>query len=227
MRFKKASLFILSTMLMICLFKVVSIQAAVHEHDSYPYIVGISDKHKFVWFRVAKVGSSTVKSVFFKNNVNLSIKSDRFWFRPKEYKNYFKFAFVRNPWDRVVSCYCQKVENKNPSWAHYYGECFDKGFEYFINFIDSKDLTRADRHIRLQTTLIPVKDVNFIGRLESFAEDLQYVLGIIGVKDYQIPKKNPSNHGHYSTYYNETTKAIIARKYQDDIEAFGYQFEVR
>jgi sulfotransferase famil protein len=190
------------------------------------YIVGISKKHKFLWFRVAKVGSTSIKAVFKDNQVELPIKSEQFTFNPTKYKEYFKFAFVRNPWDRVVSCYSQKVENKNPKWAFYYGECFDKGFDYFVDFIDKKDLHTADRHIRLQTELIPVQEVDFIGRLESFNQDLNTVLRFIGLKEKKIPKKNSSNHAHYSQYYNEITKEIIRKKYQSDIEAFGYQFEL-
>ncbi len=192
-----------------------------------PYVVGISPQHHFVWFRVAKVGSTTIKAVFRNNHVSMPIRSEQFKFNPNRYKSYFKFAFVRNPWARVVSCYCQKVENKNPLWEFYYGECFDKGFDYFIDFIKEKNLMTADRHIRLQTALIPVDQVDFIGRLENFDQDFQHVLNILGIGQKNIPKKNPSTHAHYSTYYNERTKEIIAKKYQSDIKAFGYQFEQR
>lgn len=195
--------------------------------DSPKYIVGISHTHRFVWFRVAKVASTTIKDIFSKQQIKMPIMSSSYKFNPKRYKNYFKFAFVRNPWARVVSCYCQKVENKNPRWAFYYRECFDKGFDYFVDFIDRQDLTSADRHIRLQTALIPVDKVDFIGHLENFDADLKYVLNTIHVFPLRIHKKNPSNHLHYSRYYNEKTQEIIARKYQSDIETFGYHFESR
>lgn len=197
------------------------------DNSSSEYIVAINKKHRFLWFRVAKVGSSTIKVLLREHQVDMPFMSDRFHFNKDKYKNYFKFAFVRNPWDRVVSCYFQKVANKNPKWAFYYGSCFDKGFDYFVHFIESKDLHTADRHIRLQTSLIPIEDVDFIGRLEHFNEDLTYVLGIIGIEESDIPKKNPSSHEHYSHYYNEKTKSIIAHKYAADIAAFGYEFEAK
>lgn len=197
------------------------------ENNDQTYLVGISKKHKFVWFRVAKVGSSTIRTVFRKKFVRMPIYEEDFSFNPKEYKDYFKFAFVRNPWARIVSCYCQKVEDKTSAWKHYYGECFDKGFDYFVDFVAKKDLTTADRHIRLQTSLIPVHDVDFIGRLENFEEDFKYVLSVLKLHHCKIPKKNSSSHAHYSRYYNERTKAIIAEIYKSDIETFGYQFEVK
>lgn len=197
------------------------------ESDEDAYIVGIDKKHKFIWFRVAKVGSTTIKTIFNKNHLHVNFTTIPFTKSLGQYHDYFKFAFVRNPWDRVVSCYCQKVENKNPSWKFYYGECFDKGFDYFVDFINRKDLITADRHIRLQTSLIPLDNIDFIGRLENFEDDLQHVLSVIGLSVRDIPKKNPSNHLHYSRYYNERTKEIIRQKYQADVEAFGYEFEVQ
>lgn len=190
-----------------------------------PYFVAVSEKQKFVWFRVAKVGTSSIRALIKnKNNVEISKYTDMD-FEPELYKDYFKFAFVRNPWSRVVSCYVQKVVDKAPNWKWVYGECYDKGFEYFVDFIDRQDLVIADRHIRLQTSLIPVEHVDFIGRLENFDEDMQYVLSVIGVNQVSIPRANATKHKHYSTYYNERTKKIIEEKYSDDIKAFGYQFE--
>ena len=39
-------------------------------------------------------------------------------------------------------------------------------------------------------------------------------------------KRNPSTHGHYSLYYDERTRAIIAEYMKADIDAFGYTFEM-
>lgn len=220
----------LSSCALMAIFSFYSFNAVAIPQDDFEstrYVVGISPEHKFMWFRVAKVGSTTIKSVFRKNHVSMPFKSEHYKYHPARFKHFFKFAFVRNPWDRVVSCYCQKVEEKNPNWAFYYGECFDKGFEYFVDFIKKKDLRTADRHIRLQTKLVPCSECDFIGHLENFEADFQYVLSVLGVKDKEIPKKNPSNHAHYSAYYNDKTREIIAQKYKDDIEAFDYQFEYR
>jgi Sulfotransferase family len=182
-----------------------------------------SDQQKFVWFRVAKVGTRTM-SYIFKNNANLSVKRPRSPYDALKYKKYFKFAFVRNPWDRVVSCYCNKViTKKHPTFKG----CYGQSFEYFVDFLDRQDLSKGDVHIRLQTKLFPVDEVDFIGRFENFSKDLNYVLKTIGIDENKIPNKNKSSHKHYSKYYNERTKAIIERKYKADIEAFGYRFETK
>ncbi len=187
--------------------------------------ISASDAHNFVWFRVAKVGTRTISKILRDNSVPYSAKGMRLPFKPKKYQQHFKFAFVRNPWARVVSCYFNKVVTQ----VHRpFSECFDKDFDFFVDFIAKKDLKKADIHIRLQTRLFPADEVNFIGRLENFSEDLQKVFHIIGVPCPEtIPHKNRSRHKHYSSYYNERTKQIIADKYKADIDAFGYEFETK
>ncbi len=187
------------------------------------YAMTASDQCKFLWFRVAKVGTRSFLSIFSEANIPLSLNCDSQYYDKGKYKDYFKFAFVRNPWDRVVSCYCNKVTNK----AHRaFAECFDKDFEYFVDFINRQDLAKADRHIRLQVKLFPMDEVDFIGRFENFEVDLKHVLNIIGIDSTKkIPQNNPSKHMHYSHYYNERTKKIIAKKYKPDIKAFNYAFE--
>jgi hypothetical protein len=188
-----------------------------------PYFSGyhltISDSHKFVWFRNAKVCTRTIYHLL---NTEYSINGGHIKFDPRKYKKYFKFAFVRNPWDRVVSCYFNKVVTKShPPFAI----CYGKSFEEFVYFINSCDLTQVDIHIQLQTKLIPLEHVDFVGRMERFSKDIKYVLKRIGMNCGEIQRYNASKHEHYSQYYNNITRRIIADKYKADIEAFGYQFE--
>lgn len=69
------------------------------------YNLTISHESKFIWFRVAKVGTRTILNHLRKSNVSLDVEHASFIHYPvKSYENYFKFAFVRNPWGRLVSC---------------------------------------------------------------------------------------------------------------------------
>jgi len=192
-----------------------------HLKDPPVYNITASDKHQFIWFRVAKVGTRSILEILH-NRTELSISGYNIPFKAHESNDYFKFAFVRNPWDRVVSCYHKQVL---PKFNPHYQKCFDKDFDFFVDFIDSQDLSACDIHIKLQTTLIPIQEVDFIGRFERFAEDLRYVLDRIGMTDAQIVHKNRSEHKHYSAYYTKRTKRIIAKKYKKDIQAFSYTFE--
>lgn len=183
------------------------------------YFMTVSEAHKFIWFRNAKVCTRTIYQIL---NGNTQFVWNSGEFQSQKYRKYFKFAFVRNPWDRVVSCYFNKIVTKrHPPFSL----CYGKSFEEFVYFINSTDLAEADIHIRLQTKLIPLEHLDFIGRFERFSEDLNYILGKIGINHSTIPKKNSSSHEHYSKYYNSITRKIIAEKYKADIKAFGYQFE--
>lgn len=185
------------------------------------YNITASHQEKFVWFRVAKVGTRTIINIL-RNHTQLSVDGYNVPFKPVLYRPYFKFVFVRNPWDRVVSTYCNKVLTRKHKP---FQSCFGKSFAHFVNFLDGLDLSRADAHIRLQTTLFPKNNVDFIGRFENFEDDLRHVLSVLGLDDVEIPHANASTHDHYSLYYTERTRKIIARKYKSDIDAFGYTFE--
>lgn len=185
------------------------------------YNLTISDEKKFVWFRVAKVGTRSIYAILNENHINLSVDQYNIKLQPK-YADYFKFAFVRNPWDRIVSCYFNKVVSQAyPAFK----DCFGKDFDYFVDFINRTNLENADAHIKLQTALIPVNYMDFIGKIENFEEDLKYVGQSLGISINTIPQMNRSIHEHYSKYYTERTKKIIERKYKKDIKAFGYKFE--
>lgn len=184
------------------------------------YNIYTSEKHNFVWFRVFKVASFTIKSVLVKNISDLEHTRPKIL--PNKFKRHFRFAFVRNPWDRVVSCYFNKVVTKK---APDFKQCFGKDFDYFVDFIDTLDVATTNSHLKLQTRLIPVEECDFIGKLDNFANDFKYICDVIGIGCEKIPHKHKTDHVHYSTYYTPRTQKIIAKKYQEDIETFGFTFE--
>lgn len=141
------------------------------------------------------------------------------------FRDYYRFAFVRNPWDRLVSCWQNKVIAKN-----YFGSSHDvllemQIFKNFLTFVEDLDLETCDPHLRSQSRLIDLNSIDFIGRFETFQENLTQVIKILGLDSIVIDRKNASRfRSDYSDYYDESLKDRLARLYRRDINIFRYEF---
>ena len=172
----------------------------------------------------------TIKELFEKEN-----KKD-------EWKHYFKFTFTRNPFDRVVSywnyihksleMYKAMCEEKGLDWKpdHYHwiefcqkvtSKC--KSFKEYIKYTSNGVATGLDTVFSLSHDGNE-KFVDFIGRFENLQEDFDIVCDKIGILKQKLPHKNKTKHKHYTEYYDDETKQIVAEKYAKDIEYFGYEF---
>jgi hypothetical protein len=133
------------------------------------------------------------------------------------YNKSFVFTTIRNPYSRAVSMY------KHSSWSS------AKTFKDFCNAIKKEEYpTECARwHSSSLTEHITCGDklmVDCVIRLENLQEDFNTVCDKIGIPQQQLSHKNKSKHKHYTDYYDEKTKSIVAEKYAKDIEYFGYEF---
>jgi hypothetical protein len=190
------------------------------------YNISLSHERKFLWFMVAKVGTGTIRKHFNRHGVRFDVESAPLvHYPPNRYKNYFKFAFVRNPWDRLISCWLNKVVSNN--LFHFDDALWQKMQELsnFVDFVAGMNIEQCDRHLQAQCTLIDLDCVDFLGRLESFDDDFQKVCNALGVASAEILHKNSSaNRKPYQDYYDNKTRENVAHIYRKDIQIFGYQF---
>ena len=187
------------------------------------YNISYSNEHKFIWYRTAKCGTRSILTIF-ENNKNIvsedNIKLKLHW------EQYFKFTIVRNPWDRLLSAWKNKVQKQwiilpsAPYRLNAYKKYKDKSFSYFVKNVDPS----IDRHTRCLSNLIDLKNINYIGRFENLQHDFDVICNRLCIPQQQLPHKNVTKHAHYTEYYNDVTRVIIERIYAKDIERFGYKF---
>lgn len=219
--------------------KKLTLQSIVYQHVSnffvknIPYLpsdekynLTISHQKRFVWFRVAKVGTRTVFNMLEKSNIKLSAEHAKACYYPvKLYKKYFKFAFVRNPWDRLVSCWHNKVVEEN--YFKFSKDDLEKmqDFKNFVDFISGKNIEKCDPHIRLQSKLIDLNQIDFIGRFETFNRDLTKVIKSLKLGSIPIEIRNATlKREHYRAYYDKSIIEKVAKIYSKDINIFAYRF---
>lgn len=136
---------------------------------------------------------------------------------PKMFNNYFKFCFVRNPWDWQVSLYHYAIHEE----GHHQQEMTrNMTFEEYLYWRvkDDKHLQREFMYDSNGNCL-----VDYIGKLENIVEDFNAICQKIGV-DIKLPHSNKSPHKKYREYYTETTRALVEEHFKEDIETFDYTF---
>jgi hypothetical protein len=142
---------------------------------------------------------------------------------------YFKFAFVRNPFDRIVSAYfyldsggCNEDDERFRAehLAPYKGS--------FATFVEDLPRLLFAPHFRPQVAwlcddrrrLLP----DFVGRYESLERDVSVICNRLGLPFNDVPILNASKHAFYRSYYDDATRTRVAQAYGEDLELFSYRF---
>ena len=191
------------------------------------YKLTISHARKFIWFRVPKAGSSTILTHLRESEVFLDMeRAGRIHYPVKLYEDYFKFAFVRNPWSRLVSCWKNKVVDSNVEFNFDPAELERmQHFEAFVDFAASLDIETCNSHLRTQTALIDLNNIDYLGRMESFDDDVNHIFRELGLKEKAVVPRNVSSSSKpYQDYYSQELAAKVAQIYRKDIRMFGYRF---
>mgnify|MGYP003974605131 FL=1 len=132
---------------------------------------------------------------------------------------YFTFAVIRNPWDRVVSYFHYLQQIRQPPHN------LDKNVKF-------EDWVLSGGFRTLQTQMSQLADefpcnvsthIDYIVRIESMQEDWNEVCKRMGI-DCPLNHDKKSDHTKYIDYYNDMTKDIIYKHYKNDVDCLSYYF---
>ncbi len=137
----------------------------------------------------------------------------------------FTFAFVRNPWDRVVSHYAFRIKtNQTGLGTNTIG--FDEWVTRVFLDRDPAYLDKPKMFMPQVEWLADNKgaiDVDFVGRFERLQEDFEEICRRLG-KTASLPHTKRSAREGYQTYYNDDTSRIVGDYFAEDLKQFGYEF---
>jgi hypothetical protein len=135
------------------------------------------------------------------------------------FERYFKFAFVRNPWERLVSEYEFLLDR--PKHGRHKRAKSLHGFSEFIHM----QIPRADAY---QLNMLCDRKghllMDFVGKLENLDQDWQTVCERISIEHRALPRKNVVERKPYQDYYDKDSIQLVAKHWAREIELFEYSF---
>jgi len=206
----------------------------------------ISDTHHCIFVHIPKCAGTSIESVlgmhgtvkgvgiepylnqkmdndalFGKGAQHYSLEKLRETIPQNKYTAYFKFTFVRNPWDRFVS----HIAWAGSKWYEKEMLTKDEVDEAIRSLVANNE---SNDHLATQTSYIydidGQSDIDFIGRFEEI-EDHWKKLKVILKINKDLPNRMSSSHRHYSHYLTDSQVAVIGDYYSEDISRFNYKFE--
>ncbi|NCX98026.1 MAG: sulfotransferase [Planctomycetia bacterium] len=141
------------------------------------------------------------------------------WLPPEIFERLFKFAFVRNPWDLLVSYWHYLRDTP----GHHRGQ-IARRLPDFATYVEyeirrgriSQSRLLCDRRGRLL--------VDFVGRYESLPTDFAFICRRVGI-EATLPRVNAGRRGDYRDYYTPALAARVAEAFAADVERFDYRFD--
>jgi chondroitin 4-sulfotransferase 11 len=231
---------------------IMNIYASIRPWEEWHENIRI-DSCKAIYFPIPKVACSSLKSVCSEilvlekeksrqdenvHYIQFSSVSKKDFYGP--YRHYFKFGFVRNPWDRIISLYQNKMieaaDEQRMQFRRKFLASLKKhqkfwmgmSFEAFVEAIAQIPDLEAHDHFRSQYIFLTDSKgrliVDYVGRFETLNEGFSRICDRLGITGLSLPQLMKSNRAHYSKYYTPKTRDMVAERYSIDIEMFKYDF---
>jgi hypothetical protein len=198
--------------------------------------MNISASHRCIFFHIPKTAGSSIGELGFleyKGHFPRA-KWAKFWMSSRRWSQYFKFCFVRNPWDRFVSLYSY-YKNMGPDHRWHVGRNVEiahavKQLPDFSAFCRAFPTATWRDHFMFdpQWTWVGTRPqsllVDYVGRFERIDADFEHICNRLGLPPMTLGHHNKSKHKHYHDYYTQETIDLVGEYYRDDVNTFFYEF---
>jgi hypothetical protein len=206
------------------------------------------ENYKLLFTAIPKNANSSLKYVILKTFLNKDLKNidinnpDIFHSRTLkdfefitnqeayELKDYLKIVIARNPYDRLLAGWFNKIKNLNKKRFGFDKAC---NFNQFIKIIWNTPEYDLNRHFIPQYRFVTTFDDNLIHnniiKLEEIKTEwpklqkLIYKRNNINLIDFPILNATKRDND-YQNYYNDNTIKLVEDKFKQDLELFNYSF---
>ena len=203
----------------------------------------VSHRHRFIFFAVPRTGTHAIRTALGPtlgeddwqqqsltaqvrlpiaslarfNHGHLTMRQIQASLPPRVWRDYFKFAFVRNPYDRFVSV-CAMLNKRNPVY---------RGRETaFMKRALTVPRFRQRVLVRPQVDMLANETgeigMDYVGRYETLQESFAAVCRQIRVAESDLEQSNATDHEAFASYYDDELAAAVTAFYRRDFEVFEY-----
>ncbi len=155
---------------------------------------------------------------------------------PESWMGEFKFAFVRNPFDRLVSAWKMFTEGvHNSDWRLPPTARPDMTLREFLDIVLDESIgfgpdRNYERRIRNHTLpqvhpYYAIDKADFVGRFEQYEQGLETICRELHVDPIRPKRTHLTRRQPYPTYYDAETRQLATKYYAEDLARFGYQFD--
>jgi len=191
------------------------------------YLLNTFFKKNHIFIHINKTGGSSIaKALGDTEQVHLTAYTIKNFMGTKAFNNNYKFTFVRNPYDRVVSQYFYRLQHNQTnlksnqiSFKDWIRACYvDKKEEYY-NF-PAMFQNQLDWITDREGNLL----VDFIGKFETINDDFETVCNNLNIKERTLKhERSSSRNKDFLSYYDDESLKTISEIFKKDFEYFGYK----
>ena len=191
---------------------------------------GYADTYRCIFIHIPKTAGTSVARALFNTESRHIPCVEYEKANPKKFRRYFKFAIVRNPWDRLLSAYRYLrrggMNRADRAWAETHLASY-QSFEQFVHEWVNETNVGAWVHFRPQVDFITDANGNmamdYLGRMERLDADFEVICREIGLS-VLLPRLNEGAKDHYSKAYSSEMIEIVGNSYRRDIRLLNYSF---